>query len=57
MHGGRSLRGAEHGRFVHGWQTHEVRAERRAVAALFRACDQTLRELRGKPGNAETLPG
>ena len=52
MHGGRSLAGAAHGRYVHGWQTREARAERRAVAALLRACDETLRELREVCGGA-----
>jgi hypothetical protein len=49
MHGGRSLRGAAHPRYVHGGATVAARRDRAYVAALVRTAGRTLADLAAGP--------
>jgi hypothetical protein len=49
MHGGKSRRGAQHGRYRHGRWTQQAQAERRLIRTLLSRAQATLDELRQVP--------
>lgn len=45
LHGGKSLRGKAHGRYMHGLRTKEAIETRRQLAELLREARQVVREV------------